>query len=81
MLITSHLLVLSYRKEWFKMSNTTKTSVDKAKLLNQMQADVAGDEYADCDADENRASKGVKHHDIVENLDEMETIHLIKRES
>ena len=46
-----------------------------------MQADVAGDEYADCDAGENRASKGVKRHDIVENLDEMETIHLIKSES
>ena len=75
MLITSHLLVLSYRKEWFKMSNTTKTSGDKVKLLDQMLEDMAGDEYEDYDADENRAGKSLKHHDITEDLDEMESYH------
>ena len=57
------------------MPSTTKSSVDKVKLLDQMLEDLAGDEYEDYDADESRASKGVKHHDIAEDLDEMETFH------
>ena len=57
------------------MPSITKTSVDKAKLLDQMLEDLAGDEYEDYDADESRAGKGVKHHDITEDLDEMESFH------
>jgi hypothetical protein len=57
------------------MSATTKTSLDKIKLLDQMLEDLAGDEYEDYDADENNAGKGVKHHDITEDFDEMETYH------
>lgn len=57
------------------MPDTTKTSGDKVKLLDQMLEDMAGDEYEDYDADENRASKAIKHHDIAEDLDEMESYH------
>ena len=57
------------------MSSTAKTSGDKVKLLDQMLEDLAGDEYEDYDADENRAGRGFKHHDIAEDLDEMETFH------
>ena len=57
------------------MPSTTKSSVDKVKLLDQMLEDLAGDEYEEYDADESRAGKGVKHHDIAEDLDEMETFH------
>lgn len=57
------------------MSNTTKTSGDKVKLLDQMLEDMAGDEFEDYDADENRAGKTIKHHDITEDFDEMETYH------
>ena len=54
---------------------------EKLKKIDRLLEDMAGDEYEDYDADENRASKGVKHQDIVENLDEMEAIHLIKSET
>ena len=74
-LITSHLLVKHNRKDWFTMPNTTKTNVNKVKLLNQTLEDYAGDEYEDYDADENRAGKAIKHHDIAEDLDEMESFH------
>jgi hypothetical protein len=57
------------------MSETTKTSLDKVKLLDQLLEDLAGDEFEDYDADENRAGKGVKHHDISEDLEEMESFH------
>ncbi|MBC7756120.1 MAG: hypothetical protein H7Z20_05630 [Bdellovibrio sp.] len=57
------------------MPDTTKTGVDKVKLLDQMLEDLAGDEYEDYDADENRAGKAIKHHDIAEDLDEMESFH------
>lgn len=33
------------------MSDTTKASVDKVKLFNQMLEDLAGDEYEDYDAE------------------------------
>ena len=57
------------------MSDTTKTSLDKIKLLDQMLEDLAGDEYEDYDVDENRAGTSLKHHDIAEDLDEIETLH------
>ena len=57
------------------MSTTTKASLDKIKLLNQMLEDLAGDEYEDFDADKTSASASLKHHDIAEDLDEMETFH------
>ena len=57
------------------MSDTTKKSLDKVKLLDQMLEDLAGDEYEDYDADENCAGANLKHHDIAEDLDEMETFH------
>ncbi len=57
------------------MPATTKTSLDKVKLLDQLLEDLAGDEFEDYDADENRAGKGIKHHDISEDLDEMESFH------
>ena len=57
------------------MPNTTKTNVNKVKLLNQTLEDYAGDEYEDYDADENCAGKAIKHHDIAEDLDEMESFH------
>ncbi len=57
------------------MSDTTKTSLDKIKLLDQMLEDLAGDEYEDYDVDENRAGASLKHHDIAEDLDEIETLH------
>jgi hypothetical protein len=63
------------RKECFNMSQTTITKSDKIKLLDQLLEDLAGDEYEDYDADENRAGKGVKHHDISEDLEEMESFH------
>ena len=57
------------------MSTTTKTSLDKIKALNQMLEDLAGDEYEDFDEDKTSASASLKHHDIAEDLDEMETFH------
>ncbi len=57
------------------MSNTIKTSLDKIKLLDQMLEDLAGDEYEDFDADKTSAGASLKHHDIAEDLDEMETFH------
>ena len=57
------------------MADTTKTSGDNVKLLNQMLEDMAGDEFEDYVADENRAGKSLKHHDITEDLDEMESYH------
>ena len=57
------------------MSTTTKTSLDKIKLLDQMLEDMAGDEFEDYDADENCTGKTIKHHDITEDFDEMETYH------
>ena len=57
------------------MSTTTKISLDKIKLLDQMLEDIAGDEYEDFDADKTSASASLKHHDIAEDLDEIETFH------
>ena len=57
------------------MSTTTKTSLDKIKLLDQMLEDLAGDEYEDFDTDKNSAGASLKHHDIAEDLDEIETFH------
>jgi hypothetical protein len=57
------------------MSNPTKTSLDKIKLLDQMLEDIAGDEFEDYDADEGRVGSSVKHHDVAEDLDAIETFH------
>ncbi len=57
------------------MPKALKKSVDKVKLLDQLLEDLAGDEYEDYDADENGASKALKHHDIAGDLDEMESFH------
>ena len=57
------------------MSTTTKTSLDKIKLLDQMLEDLADDEYEDFDADKNSAGASLKHHDIAEDLDQIETFH------
>ena len=57
------------------MSTTTKASLDKIKALNQMLEDLAGDEYEDFDADKTSAGASLKHHDIAEDLEEMETFH------
>ena len=57
------------------MPNATKVSTDKVKLLDQLLEDFAGDEYEDYDADENRAGKAIKHYDILEDLDVMESFH------
>lgn len=55
------------------MSATTKTSLDKTKLLNQMLEVLVGDE--DYDADKTSAGTSVKHHEIAEDLDKLETFH------
>ena len=57
------------------MSTTTKASLDKIKALNQMLEDLAGDEYEDFDVDKTSAGASLKHHDIAEDLDDMETFH------
>ncbi len=57
------------------MSDTTKTSLDKIKLLDQMLEDLAGDEYEEFDESEGAAGAGVKRHDVAEDLDAIETLH------
>lgn len=57
------------------MSATTKTSLDKTKLLNQMLEVLTGDEYEGYDADKTSAGTSVKHHEIAEDLDKLETFH------
>jgi flagellar biosynthesis regulator FlbT len=57
------------------MSDTTKTSLDKIKFLDQMMEDLAGDEFEDFDVSESGISASVKHHDIAEDLDEIDVLH------
>ena len=57
------------------MSDTTKTSLDKIKLLDQMLEDIAGEEFEEFDEPEGGVSAGVKRHDITEDLDIIETLH------
>lgn len=57
------------------MSNTTKTSPDKIKLLDQMLEDIAGDEYDDFDTSESGTSTNLKRHDITEDLDIIDLLH------
>jgi hypothetical protein len=57
------------------MSHTTIKKSDKIKLLDQMLEDLAGDEFEDFDAADNSAGASLKHHDIAEDLEEMETYH------
>jgi hypothetical protein len=58
------------------MSNTTKTSPDKIKLLDQMLEDIAGDEFDDFDTSEGSASANIKRHDITEDFDIIDFLHL-----
>ena len=55
------------------MSNTTITSADKIKLLDQMLEDIAGDEYEDFDEIESNA--GAKRYANAEELDIIDTMH------
>ncbi len=57
------------------MANTTKTSPDKIKLLDQMLEDIAGDEYDDFDTSESGSSANIKRHDITEDLDIIDLLH------
>ena len=57
------------------MSNTTKTSPDKIKLLDQMLEDIAGDEFDDFDTSESGARTNIKRHDITEDLDIIDLLH------
>lgn len=64
-----------YEKGLINMSNTTKTSPDKIKLLDQMLEDIAGDEFDDYDDSENNASSTLKRHSFEEDLDFFDTTH------
>ena len=57
------------------MSNTTKTSVDKIKFLDQKMEDLAGDEFEEFDDSESGVSASVKRHDINEDLDTIDILH------
>ena len=57
------------------MSDTTKTSVDKIKFLDQMMEDLAGDEFEEFDASESGVSASVKRHDINQDLDAIDILH------
>lgn len=57
------------------MPTTTKSSLDKIKLLDQMLEDQAGDEYEDFDAEKTSAGTSFKYYDIAEDIDQMETFH------
>jgi hypothetical protein len=57
------------------MSDTTKTNLDKIKLLDQMLEDIAGEEYEEFDESESGAGASVKRHDITDDLDIIETLH------
>jgi len=57
------------------MSNTTKASPDKIKLLDQMLEDIAGDEFEEFDEGEGGAGADFKRHSLEENLDFFDTTH------
>ena len=57
------------------MSDTTKTSLDKIKFLDQMMEDLAGDEFEEFDASESSIGASVKRHDITEDLEQIDTLH------
>jgi hypothetical protein len=57
------------------MPQKTITKPEKIKLLDQMLEDLAGDEFEDYDTESNSAGASVKHHDIAEDLDEIEVYH------
>lgn len=57
------------------MPHTTITKSDKIKLLDQMLEDLAGDEFEEYDVADNSADTNVKHYDIAEDLEVMETYH------
>ena len=57
------------------MSDTTKTSLNKIKFLDQMMEDLAGDELEDFDVSESSISTSVKHHNLAEDLDVIDILH------
>ena len=57
------------------MDDTTKTSLDKIKFLDQMMEDLAGDELEDFDVFESSASAGIKQHNLAEDLDIIDILH------
>ena len=57
------------------MSSTTKTSLDKIKMLDQMLEDLAGEEFEEGDESERGISAGVKRPDITEDLDVIDLLH------
>jgi hypothetical protein len=57
------------------MSTTTKTNLDKIKLLDQMLEDIAGDEFDEYNEAENGASSGVKRYAAEEDLDIIDITH------
>ncbi len=57
------------------MPHTTITKSDKIKLLDQMLEDLAGDEFEEYEVADNSADTNVKHYDIAEDLEVMETYH------
>ena len=57
------------------MSDTTKTSLDKIKFLDQMMEDLAGDELEEFDVSESNVSASVKQHNLAEDLDVIDILH------
>lgn len=57
------------------MSDTTKTSLDKIKFLNQMMEDLAGDEFEEFDVSVSSVSASVKQHSFAEDLDVIDILH------
>ena len=57
------------------MADTTKTSLDEIKFLDQMMEDLAGDELEDFDVFESSASAGIKQHNLAEDLDIIDILH------
>ena len=57
------------------MSDTTKTSLDKIKFLDQMMEDLAGDELEDFDVSETSASASIKQHNLADDLDIIDILH------
>jgi hypothetical protein len=56
------------------MSTTTKTNLDKIKLLDQMLEDIAGDEFDEYNP-EDSANSGVKRYAAEEDLDIIDITH------
>jgi hypothetical protein len=57
------------------MANTTITSQDKIKLLDQMLEDLAGDEFEDNLANEANINSGLKSFANNHHLSDIENLH------